>query len=156
PFTSPDSPLEEARQEWMVARGMDVFNEYTLPMAVIRFRQGFGRLIRARTFFGAVAILDPRIRTKRYGALFLRSIPTCQRVESLEGLQAFFKSHKWGSVPEARLREKCAVSRLARQLGCLNMICSVPEKTCERMPAGGFSSLKSTQVEKRPGHEKPC
>jgi ATP-dependent DNA helicase DinG len=90
PFTSPDSPLEEARQEWMVARGMDMFNEYTLPTAVIRFRQGFGRLIRTGADFGAVAILDPRIRTKRYGSLFLRSIPACRNVENLEDLRTFF------------------------------------------------------------------
>lgn len=110
PFTSPDSPLEEARQEWMVARGMNVFNEYTLPMAVIRFRQGFGRLIRAGTDFGAVVILDPRIRTKRYGSLFLRSIPACRRVENLKELQAFFESHGQSSVPEVRLQKKFAVN----------------------------------------------
>ena len=104
PFASPDSPLEEGRQEWMVARGMDVFNEYALPMAAIRFRQGFGRLIRTGTDFGAVTILDPRIRTKRYGSLFLRSIPTCRRVESLKELQAFFESHRQRSVPEAPRR----------------------------------------------------
>ena len=90
PFLSPDTPLEEARQEWMAARGMNVFNEYTLPKAVVKFRQGFGRLIRSRTDFGAVVVLDPRIQTKRYGAKFLRSIPKCPRVRDLAGLKSFF------------------------------------------------------------------
>ncbi len=91
PFTSPDSPPEEARQEWMVARGMDVFNEYSLPTAVIRFRQGFGRLIRSKSDFGSVAVLDPRVRTKRYGSVFLRSIPLCRQIYSLPELQRFFE-----------------------------------------------------------------
>ena len=90
PFASPDTPLEEARQEWLAARGINVFNEYSLPKAVVKFRQGFGRLIRCRTDFGAVVVLDPRIRTKRYGAKFLRSIPRCPRVSDLSALKAFF------------------------------------------------------------------
>ncbi len=90
PFGSPDSPLEEARQEWMTARGMNVFSEYALPRAVVKFRQGFGRLIRSRTDFGAVVVLDPRIQTARYGAKFLRSIPTCRRVRTLAALKSFF------------------------------------------------------------------
>ena len=94
PFLSPDTPLEEARQEWMAARGMNVFNEYTLPKAVVKFRQGFGRLIRSKTDFGAVVVLDPRIQTKRYGVKFLRSIPKCRRVRGLAELKAFFKEKK--------------------------------------------------------------
>lgn len=98
PFLSPDSPLEEARHEWMAARGMNVFKEYTLPKAIIKFRQGFGRLIRSKTDFGAVSILDPRIRTKHYGAMFLRSIPKCRQVNTLEELGQFFhrkRSNLW-------------------------------------------------------------
>ncbi|HNW44982.1 MAG TPA: helicase C-terminal domain-containing protein [Elusimicrobiales bacterium] len=92
PFLAPDTPLEEARQEWMAARGMNVFNEYSLPKAVVKFRQGFGRLIRSRTDFGAVVVLDPRIQTKRYGAKFLRSIPKCGRVHSQAELKSFFQA----------------------------------------------------------------
>lgn len=91
PFISPDTPLEEARQEWMSAKGMNVFNEYTLPKAIVKFRQGFGRLIRSKTDFGAVIVLDPRIQTKRYGAKFLRSIPKCRKVGSLDEIKAFLK-----------------------------------------------------------------
>lgn len=96
PFLSPDTPLEEARQEWMTARGMNVFNEYTLPKAVVKFRQGFGRLIRNKTDFGAVVVLDPRIRTKRYGAKFLRSIPKCRRIYGLPELKSFFQTKTGG------------------------------------------------------------
>ena len=91
PFSSPDTPLEEARQEWMTARGLNVFSEYSLPKAVVKFRQGFGRLIRSRTDFGAVVVLDPRIQTKRYGAKFLRSIPRCPRVRTLAALKNFLR-----------------------------------------------------------------
>lgn len=92
PFLVPDSPLEATRQERLTAQGKDAFLEYMLPKAVIKFRQGFGRLIRSAHDVGAVAILDPRIRTKRYGAMFLASIPRCQQTESLEGLRAFFQA----------------------------------------------------------------
>lgn len=94
PFTSPDTPLEEARHEWMTARGINVFNEYSLPKAVVKFRQGFGRLIRSKTDFGAVVVLDPRIRTRRYGPKFLRSIPKCFQVSGLTELKAFFDCRK--------------------------------------------------------------
>ena len=90
PFLSPDTPLEEARHEWMAAKGMNVFNEYVLPKAIVKFRQGFGRLIRSRTDFGAVIVLDPRIQTRRYGAKFLRSIPKCRKVGSPDEVKEFF------------------------------------------------------------------
>ena len=99
PFVSPESPLEQARQEWMESRGMDVFAEYALPTAITRFRQGFGRLIRSAKDIGAVAILDPRISTKPYGRAFLRSIPPCRSVQSLEALSEFFE--EWLAVPQA-------------------------------------------------------
>jgi DNA polymerase-3 subunit epsilon/ATP-dependent DNA helicase DinG len=53
------------------------FDQYSLPEAILRFRQGFGRLIRTKSDRGAVVILDRRILTKRYGPLFLKSLPTC-------------------------------------------------------------------------------
>lgn len=96
PFISPDTPLEEARKEWMTARGLNFFADYTLPKAVVKFRQGFGRLIRTRNDFGAVAVLDPRIRTRRYGAKFTRSIPRCRNVATPGELKAFFALHGRG------------------------------------------------------------
>ena len=64
--------------EAIEARGGKPFFEYSLPEAIIKLKQGFGRLIRSSTDTGQVVILDPRIRTKRYGQLFLDSLPNCQ------------------------------------------------------------------------------
>lgn len=75
PFEPPDRPLTEARGELIKARGGDPFREDSIPRAVIRFRQGIGRLIRSQEDHGRVVVLDPRILTARYGRLFLRGLP---------------------------------------------------------------------------------
>lgn len=75
PFEPPDRPLTEARLERIKDRGGDPFREDSLPRAVIRFKQGFGRLIRSRTDRGRVVVLDPRILTKSYGRRFLDALP---------------------------------------------------------------------------------
>ena len=75
PFAVPNHPLLEARLESIRDRGGNPFAEYQLPEAVIKFRQGFGRLIRTSTDTGMVVVLDPRIKTKPYGRLFLESLP---------------------------------------------------------------------------------
>jgi len=75
PFRVPTEPVQRARAERIELRGGDAFLEYSVPQAVIRFRQGFGRLIRSRRDRGAVVVLDPRVVTRRYGGIFVRSLP---------------------------------------------------------------------------------
>ena len=77
PFAVPDHPLIEARLEAIEARGGNAFMEFSLPEAILKFRQGIGRLIRAKTDTGIVVVLDNRILTKQYGQAFLASIPKC-------------------------------------------------------------------------------
>jgi DNA polymerase-3 subunit epsilon/ATP-dependent DNA helicase DinG len=77
PFDVPSDPIVAARSETFD----DPFNEYNVPEAILRFRQGFGRLIRTQSDRGVVVILDKRVLTKRYGKAFLASLPGCTRRE---------------------------------------------------------------------------
>lgn len=77
PFTVPDHPLIEAKLELIEARGGDAFSEFSLPEAILKFRQGVGRLIRTKGDHGIVVVLDNRIVTKPYGRSFLSALPKC-------------------------------------------------------------------------------
>ena len=77
PFAVPDHPLIEAKLELITERGGDAFTEYSLPEAILKFRQGVGRLIRTKTDRGVIVVLDNRIVTKPYGRSFLRALPKC-------------------------------------------------------------------------------
>lgn len=75
PFDPPTHPVAEARSEWVRDRGGNPFNELTLPDALIKFRQGIGRLIRSADDRGVITILDARVLAKAYGRLFLACLP---------------------------------------------------------------------------------
>jgi ATP-dependent DNA helicase DinG len=97
PFRVPTDPVEQARHEHMQALGKNPFREYSLPQACLRFRQGFGRLIRTQTDRGAVVIMDSRINSMWYGKTFLRSLPELKLVKGnseqvLQELRHFFAS----------------------------------------------------------------
>jgi Rad3-related DNA helicase len=73
PFSVPSDPVFAARSETFD----EPFSQYALPEAILRLRQGFGRLIRSKTDRGVVVILDKRVQTKSYGRAFLDSLPAC-------------------------------------------------------------------------------
>lgn len=96
PFRVPTEPVAEARYEALVAEGRDPFRAYALPEAVLKLRQGFGRLVRAQSDRGAVLILDRRIHEMWYGRVFLASLPPARRVVGparmvLDQLRRFYR-----------------------------------------------------------------
>lgn len=78
PFLVPNQPLTEARLERIKDQGGNPFMDYQLPHAIIKFKQGFGRLIRTKTDHGIVVLLDQRVHTKHYGRQFLDALPKCR------------------------------------------------------------------------------
>jgi ATP-dependent DNA helicase DinG len=86
PFPVPDDPVMEAREQVWRSQGLVPFIHYYLPVATLKLRQGFGRLIRSKTDRGAVVLLDPRIATKRYGRTILKSLPPARLTFDLEDI----------------------------------------------------------------------
>jgi len=80
PFKVPTEPIVQARSEAISAKGGDPFTEYSLPNAIVKFKQGFGRLIRNKRDRGCIVCLDTRLITKNYGKQFLNSLPLCHHV----------------------------------------------------------------------------
>lgn len=90
PFPSPGDPLVQARIEALEARGQNGFDRYMIPSAIVRLKQGFGRLIRSKQDRGLVALLDGRAASSRYGAIILQSLPPASRISHLDELTGFF------------------------------------------------------------------
>jgi ATP-dependent DNA helicase DinG len=115
PFPVPTRPLIEARMEAITTSGGNAFLEYLLPQAILKLKQGVGRLIRTRQDRGLIVLLDPRVLTKHYGEAFLRALPECRRcVDGVSEEASRFPSQSSG--PErARLadptpnRSSCAL-----------------------------------------------
>jgi ATP-dependent DNA helicase DinG len=91
PFQVPDDPVLEAKIQRCRNRGGNPFYEMQIPYAIVQFRQGIGRLIRSHSDRGAVALLDSRVVTKRYGQLFLDSLPECRITDDPEEVKAFLR-----------------------------------------------------------------
>ena len=90
PFPPPSDPLVQARIESIESRGQSGFDQYMIPSAIVRLKQGFGRLIRSKQDRGLVALLDGRAATSRYGAVILNALPPAARVSHLDELTEFF------------------------------------------------------------------
>ena len=99
PFKVPTDPVTEAKIEYMQKQDIDSFREYILPHAVLRFKQGFGRLIRTKTDRGVVMVLDRRIVSKYYGKFFISSVAGsdffCGKTEQILGrMRDFFSEER--------------------------------------------------------------
>jgi Rad3-related DNA helicase/serine/threonine protein kinase len=92
PFDPPDDPVHEARVAKMKANKENWFGNYVLPQAVLRLKQGLGRLLRTHEDRGVMAILDTRLYTKGYGKLVLNALPPARRTEHLVDVKLFFKN----------------------------------------------------------------
>lgn len=91
PFQVPTEPVVAARLHRLQSNGENAFMKYTLPDAIITLKQGLGRLIRSRQDRGILAVLDSRLRTRRYGADILASLPKCPVTDNMNSLRNFFQ-----------------------------------------------------------------
>src|SRR6266851_5467694 len=87
PFAVPTDPIVSARQRYIEDTGGSSFHEYSIPQAIIALKQGLGRLIRSTSDRGVLAVLDPRLRTKGYGRIFLQSLPPCRVTSNVDELE---------------------------------------------------------------------
>jgi ATP-dependent DNA helicase DinG len=98
PFASPGDPVLQARVERIRSQGGNPFMDYQVPTAVLALKQGVGRLIRDVDDRGVMMLCDPRLLTKPYGRLFLKSLPPMARTRALADVQAFFEDEPAAAV----------------------------------------------------------
>jgi ATP-dependent DNA helicase DinG len=94
PFAVPSDPVVAARQRYIDDQGGSSFYEYSVPQAIISLKQGLGRLIRSATDRGVLAVLDPRLRTKGYGRMFLESLPPCRITSEIDDVARVFEENE--------------------------------------------------------------
>ncbi len=94
PFTSPADPLMMARLEFIRRKGGNGFTEHQLPLAALSLKQGAGRLLRDQNDFGVVVLCDPRITSKSYGKMFLKSLEPMHSTASIADVEQFFAKHE--------------------------------------------------------------
>ncbi|MDP3058229.1 MAG: helicase C-terminal domain-containing protein, partial [bacterium] len=90
PFSVPTDPIAQARNEDIIKQGESPFAKYSLPRAILRLKQGFGRLIRTASDRGVVVVLDNRIQSKQYGRSFLKELPLAKVTKSFDDVRAHF------------------------------------------------------------------
>ena len=90
PFAVPSDPVVQARMKAIEESGGSAFTDYQVPEAVLALKQGFGRLIRSLEDRGVLVLLDPRVRTQRYGQTFLQSLPPYRVTQNIADVEAFF------------------------------------------------------------------
>lgn len=120
PFRVPTEPVQLARAEAVVEAGGNAFYELSLPQAVMRLKQGFGRLMRQAGDYGAVVVADPRMVRKRYGSFFWESLPPARPLvapgeEVVEEVRSFLGAHSQGQ--KKSLRDSEGQETLASQEG---------------------------------------
>ena len=91
PFAVPSDPVVQARMKAIEEAGGKPFFDYQVPEAVLTLKQGFGRLIRSLEDRGVLVLLDPRVRTQRYGQIFLQSLPPYRVTQTITDVEAFFR-----------------------------------------------------------------
>jgi Rad3-related DNA helicase len=91
PFDPPDDPVHEARVSRMKAAGKNWFGDYVLPLAILRLKQGVGRLLRTKTDRGVLALLDARLLNKGYGRQVVLALPPAHRTLRIDDVRQFFQ-----------------------------------------------------------------
>ncbi len=126
PFAVPTDPVVAARMKAIEAEGGNSFMDYQVPSAVITLKQGFGRLIRSLDDRGVLMLLDPRLQQKRYGRVFLGSLPPYRVTQDITDVESFFcgqlrgqRSAKSGQQKERSAEERSAGKAVSRKSGQL-------------------------------------